>query len=85
MHMRFFKTFWRQQMNHGRGAYRLRKGAVGARAAAMGFEPTVFLWPVGDVPHSAPRHRSALLLAALILVSQVAIVLGYVFEMRRRP
>jgi len=84
-HALSFKTFWRQQMNYGRGAYRLRKARSARGAAAMGFEPLSFYGRLVTYPIRAPRHRSALLLAALILVSQVAIVLGYVFEMRRRP
>ncbi len=84
-HALSFQTFWRQQMNYGRGAFRLRKARSSRGAAAIGFEPLSFYRRLVTYPVRAPRHRSALLLMVLMLVSQVATTLGFVIEMRRRP
>ena len=84
-HALSFQTFWRQQMNYGRGAFRLRRARSSRGAEAIGFEPLSFYRRLVTYPVRAPRQRSALLLMALMLVSQMATALGFVIEMRRRP
>jgi len=83
-HALSLQTFWRQHMNYGRGSFRLRKARSSRGAAAIGFEPFSFYGRLVTYPVRAPRHRSALLLMVLMLVSQVATALGFVLEMRRR-
>jgi GT2 family glycosyltransferase len=83
-HALSLQTFWRQHMNYGRGAFHLRKARASRGQAAIGREPFSFYGRLLTYSARAPRHRSALLLMALMFVSQVANALGFVAEMRRR-
>jgi len=83
-HALSLQTFWRQHMNYGRGACRLRNARWSRGAARIGFERFSFYGDLVTYPLRACGRRSALPLLALMLVSQVATVLGFVLERRRR-
>jgi len=76
-----FRTFWRQHMNYGRGAFHLRKARVSRHRDAIGLEPFTFYGRLLMYPaRTAGRGDAKLLLMMLMFVSQVANAVGFMLE-----
>jgi GT2 family glycosyltransferase len=84
LHALSFATFWRQHVNYGRGAFQLRRARTGRGAPPLGLEPLAFYGRLLTFPLRKGWSTRALLLIALLAVSQAANTLGFVLEMRRR-
>lgn len=72
--------FWRQHFNYGRGAFcfhQVRAHRVGDRIKV---EPLPFYFNLLTYPLSQPSKHQALLIAPLLMVSQVANVVGFFWE-----
>jgi GT2 family glycosyltransferase len=74
-------SFWRQQFNYGRGAVTFRR-ARAARGKPHRLESWRFYFGLLRYPWVRARGRQALLLALLVLVSQLATAAGVVAESR---
>ena len=74
------RTFWRQHMNYGRGAFHLRKARASRGGRAIGVEPFSFYGRLVTYPARASGRRGTPLLMALMFVSQVANALGFALE-----
>lgn len=79
-----WKTFWRQHMNYGRGAFHLRQARASRGGRRIGVEPFSFYARLVTYPVRVRRRRATLLLIGLMFVSQVANALGFVLEARSR-
>jgi GT2 family glycosyltransferase len=73
-----FRSFWRQQMNYGRGAWRFHR-AEARRSDPFRFDPALYV-SLLRAPFSEARGLQALLLAGLCALSQGAIVVGMAAE-----
>ena len=76
------RSFWRQHMNYGRGAFRLRKARALRRGRKIGVEPFSFYARLLTYPLRARRGRKAPLEVSLLIVSQAANALGFALEAR---
>ena len=85
LHALSFATFVRQHVTYGRGAFHLRRARTKRGAPALGLEPLRFYGRLLTYPMRTARSLRALLLIALLGVSQVANALGFVLEMLRDP
>jgi GT2 family glycosyltransferase len=74
------RTFWRQHMNYGRGAFHLRKARASRGERAIGVEPFSFYGRLVTYPVRASARRATPWLMTLMFVSQVANALGFVLE-----
>ena len=74
-----FRSFWRQHFNYGRGAYRYHQKrtqhGAGRFRPDLKFYRRLFCYPI--VRERRPR---ALLITVLLVISQVANTLGFLFE-----
>lgn len=70
-------TFWRQQLNYGRGAFLLRQKCYQNRGQRVRMEPTAFYLRLLSWSHAYKGKHSRLRLSALLFLSQGAIALGY--------
>jgi GT2 family glycosyltransferase len=80
-HALTLRTFWRQHFNYGRGAFyfhwaRARRGQTRVRV-----EPLTFYLSLLRYPSLQVQNRQALLLAALLMVAQVANAAGFFWEL----
>lgn len=73
-----FRSFWRQQMNYGRGAWRFHR-VQAHRSIPFRFDPRLYLGLL-RIPFSRARGLQAVGLAALCALSQGAIVVGMAAE-----
>ena len=80
-HRLSFRSFWRQHMNYGRGAFHLRKARVSRSRDAIRLEPFTFYCRLVTYPaRTAARRDAKLVLMTLMFVSQVANAMGFVLE-----
>jgi GT2 family glycosyltransferase len=79
------KSFWRQHFNYGRGAFCFHQARAQRDQAPMKVEPLTFYFKLLTYPlrqFSVPR---AVLLAALLFLSQVANVAGFFWQRSNQP
>jgi len=74
-----FRTFWRQQFNYGRGAYRLHQSRARVHARTIRVQPLTFYLKMLGYPFVRTQGRKAALLAALLAVAQVANAAGFLW------
>lgn len=79
-HALTFRTFWRQHFNYGRGAFRFRQARARQVQGHIRVEPLSFYLNLLRYPFPQARGGRALLLAALLVVSQVANAAGFMWE-----
>ncbi len=79
-HALTFRTFWRQHFNYGRGAFRFHQARSRRSQERIRPEPLSFYLNLPCHPFSQVRGREALLLAALLVMSQVANTAGFLWE-----
>jgi glycosyltransferase involved in cell wall biosynthesis len=79
-HALTFRTFWRQQFNYGRGAFRLHRLRAQCGGGRRRLEPFSFYLNLLRYPLSQAHGLQALVLAMLVLVSQAAIAWGWLYE-----
>jgi glycosyltransferase involved in cell wall biosynthesis len=75
-----FRTFWRQHFNYGRGAFRFHQARARRGKRRIRLEPLSFYLNLLWYPFSQARSRQALLLTALLVMSQVASTAGFVWQ-----
>ncbi|MEM9908886.1 MAG: glycosyltransferase family 2 protein [Cyanobacteria bacterium P01_D01_bin.44] len=79
------KKYWRQHFNYGRGAYHFHQVRSRRKAAPVQVEPLTFYTRLLTYSFKRSNVPSALFLAGLMLVSQVANVAGFFWEKRQQP
>lgn len=79
-HALTFRTFWRQHFNYGRGAFLFRQARARQVQGHIRVEPLSFYLNLLRYPFSQARGGRALLLAAFLVVSQVANAAGFMWE-----
>lgn len=79
-HALTFRTFWRQQFNYGRGALLFHQARAWRTQKDAGLESLSFYLNLLRYPFSQLRRGQALMLAALLLMSQVAITAGFLWQ-----
>jgi len=79
-HALTFHTFWRQQFNYGRGAFLFHQVRARHTRKDAGLESLSFYLNLLRYPLSRRPLGQALPLAALLLVSQVAITAGFLWQ-----
>jgi hypothetical protein len=83
-HALSFRTFWRQHMNYGRGAFHLRRTRIVRGKDRIELEPFSFYRRLLTYPRRAATPRSALPLMVLMVVAQAANAVGFALEARQR-
>ena len=79
-HTLTFVTFWRQHFNYGRGAIRFHRARARRSQGRIRLEPLSFYLNLLRYPISRARIRQKLLLAALLVLSQVANAAGFLWK-----
>jgi GT2 family glycosyltransferase len=79
-HAMMLGQYWRQHFTYGRGAANFHQEHSDRTAAAARFEPVSFYLNLLRFPFSQQSKSPAIILAALMLLSQAATVLGYLRE-----
>ena len=79
-HALTFRTFWRQHLNYGRGAFRFRRKLAQRDKTSIRLESKSFYLDLFRYPFSHHRKWSALKLSLLLLISQVASAVGFMNE-----
>lgn len=79
-HKLSWKTFWRQHFNYGRGAFHFHQLRFRRKSEQIKVEPLSFYFNLLKYPFSHASPQPALLVAALLFVSQVANVAGFFWE-----
>ena len=79
-HALTFGTFWRQHFNYGRGANRFHTARARRSRKGVRVEPFSFYLELLRYPFKRRTGRQAPLLAALLLISQAANALGFLWE-----
>jgi len=74
--------FWRQHFNYGRGAFWFHQLRAQRQHQSIKVEPFSFYWQLILYPLNCTSSPSALFLAMLLGLSQVANVLGFFWEKR---
>lgn len=72
------RKFWRQHFNYGRGAYCFHRVRANRTSETVKVEPLRFYWKLLTYPLAG--HSQGLSLASLLLLSQIANVLGFFWE-----
>ncbi len=80
-----FRAFWRRHHGYGEGAYAFWKHKRAADGPDMRREPSGFYGRLLCAPLLEERSARAVLLTALVLLSQCASALGFAAAARRRP
>ena len=75
-----FVTFWRQQFNYGRGAYRLHLLRARRVAEGIHFQPVTFYLQLLGFPFVRERSMKALRIAGLLAIAQAANMVGLFWE-----
>lgn len=83
-HMLTLRSFWQQQFNYGRGAFHFHQIRCQRNQEPAKVEPASFYLNLLTYPFLQRSRQPALLLAALFLVSQVAIAAGLFWERRKQ-
>ena len=78
-------SFWQQHRTYGRGAHHLHQARGRRNVALPSMEPISFYFRLIVSPFANGSGWRALLLLALLIVSQVGYALGYYPERRRAP
>lgn len=79
------KKYWRQHFNYGRGAYHFHQVRSRRNAKPVEIEPLTFYTRLLTYPFKRSNLPSAVALAGLMMVSQVANVAGFFWEKRQLP
>ena len=79
-HALTFRTFWQQHFDYGRGAFRFRQARAQRGQGSIRVEPLSFYLNLLRYPFLQARSRQGLLLAALLMMSQVANLAGFLSE-----
>lgn len=79
-HALTFRAFWRQHFNYGRGAFRFHQARARRGQRRIRLEPFSFYWNLLRYPFSQAQGGRALLLAALLVMSQAANAAGFLWE-----
>jgi GT2 family glycosyltransferase len=74
------RTFWRLHFNYGRGAFRFHQVAARRRQGRFQLEPLSFHVNLIRFPFSQARGWRAFFLSVLVIVSQVALGAGIIWE-----
>ena len=75
-----FRSFCRQHLNYGRGAYHLHRARARRGVTALRIEPMRFYSRLVAYPLKREHGARSVALSALLLVSQVVYATGYVLE-----
>lgn len=78
------RRFWRQHFNYGRGAYCFHQVRSRRAAEQVKVEPLEFYWQLLTYPLVRRFQVQGMLLSGLLLVSQVANVVGFFWERRQQ-
>ena len=78
------QKFWRQHFNYGRGAYCFHRIRAERRQNPIRVEPFTFYIQLLTYPFRQQSVQSPMLLSGLLLVSQVANVVGFLLEQRQQ-
>ena len=78
-----FLAFWRRHYDYGKGAYRFRKPKASGVEPGIRLEPGNFYRRMLCAPLIEGRTPRALLLTALVWISQLASALGFLAEWRQ--
>lgn len=81
-HALTLRTFWRQHLNYGRGAFHFHQIRARHGQTAIEVEPPSFYLNLIASPFSRIRVGRSLLVAALLMIAQVANAAGFFFEKR---
>jgi cellulose synthase/poly-beta-1,6-N-acetylglucosamine synthase-like glycosyltransferase len=79
-HALTLRTFWRQHLNYGRGAFHFHEIRARRDQTAIKVEPLSFYLNLVAYPFSRIRVGRSLLVAALLVIAQVANVAGFFLE-----
>ena len=74
------RSFWRQHLNYGRGAFQVRHARSEGAGQAITFEPGAFYLGLLRYPFSEHDVATATVQAAILLLSQVATGVGFFQE-----
>jgi GT2 family glycosyltransferase len=75
------KSFWRQHFNYGRGAFHFHQLRAQRNSEPIKVEPFAFYWHLLAFPFARVKPWSALPLSLLLFISQVANVMGFLWEL----
>lgn len=75
------QRFWQQHFNYGRGAFRFRQVRARRNLEHVKVEHLSFYWNLIIYPLSKTLNLQAFLVSGLLLISQVANVLGFFWEL----
>jgi glycosyltransferase involved in cell wall biosynthesis len=78
-----FKTFWRQHFNYGRGAFCFHKTRAQRTSEKIQVEPLSFYFNLLTYPLSQSSSQLPILLTGLFVLSQLANVSGFFWEIIR--
>jgi glycosyltransferase involved in cell wall biosynthesis len=78
-----FSRFWEQHFNYGRGAFCYHQARAQYRQMKVKIEPFRFYFNLLRFPLHQPCEQSALVLALLLFLSQIANIAGFFLEKRR--
>jgi GT2 family glycosyltransferase len=81
-HALTLRTFWRQHFNYGRGAFHFHQIRARYGQTTIAVEPLSFYVNLVAYPFSHGRVGRSLLVAALLVIAQVANVAGFFLERR---
>ena len=79
-HTLTFRTFWRQHFNYGRGALHYHQARARLGQSGVRLEPPSFYLNMLRYPFTRTPYKQAILLAALLVLSQEATVTGFFWE-----
>ncbi|WP_317034026.1 glycosyltransferase family 2 protein [Nodosilinea sp. E11] len=74
------KRFWRQHFNYGRGAYCFHQVKARRQAGQVKVEPLRFYWQLLTYPLPQRPLGQGLALSGLLMLSQIANILGFFWE-----
>lgn len=74
------KSFWRQHFNYGRGAFCFHQIRADRTEEGIRVEPLTFYWNLLRFPWGRSPFPASFVLTGLLLISQVANVLGFAWE-----
>ena len=83
-HALTLRTFWQQHFHYGRGAFQFHRGRARRRREPIRVEPLSFYLNMLHYPFSRVSSWRAFLLGALLVVSQGANFLGFLWERLNR-
>ncbi|MEM8534957.1 MAG: glycosyltransferase [Chloroflexota bacterium] len=82
-HRMTLRSYWRQHLTYGRGAYRFHRGRARRNQGQIKVEPSTFYLGLLRFPFSQERPHRAVPLAVLLGLSQGANALGFFWERAR--